>query len=469
MHNRFYLSLLILSAVILFIFTAFATYKEVTPEWKKYQVQYKKEIIQNTKDDTIKKKAKALPVNVQQIYVNNLKRIDRCTSCHIGIENPLMANAKAPLKQHSGNYLKDHPLDKFGCTACHHGQGRATNKKEAHGIEREAHWDYPIIPLKYIQSSCVQCHDLDFLRNNGAGSIVKGEKLFREKGCKGCHKLNGVGGSIGKPLDDVGSRPVANFAMRYVTGEKTIYLWHKQHLIDPQDLVPESEMRISVTDEEADYLTTYVLSLRAEEMPKSYRRIRDIRIYEEAADQGEVLYNLYCIACHTTGKSSVFDEMLRRPIPAIMNPSFLRVADDKFLKKVIEEGRLGTQMTSWKASAGGFTEDEINKVIKFITKDRPSSSPEQFDFRRFMTDIKHGEELFNVRCALCHGKKGEGEIGINLKNPVVQDVEPEFLAITVRDGRAGTPMPPFGKSGVGLKEQDIADVVAYVKTLAQKK
>src|SRR4030067_3169171 len=101
MHNRFYLSLLILSAVILFVFTSFATYKEVTPEWKEHQIQYKKEIIQNTKDDAIKKKAKALPVNVQQIYIDSLKRVDRCTSCHIGIENPLMANAKEPIKQHS--------------------------------------------------------------------------------------------------------------------------------------------------------------------------------------------------------------------------------------------------------------------------------------------------------------------------------------------------------------------------------
>jgi len=469
MQNRFYLVLLTLSGVILFAFTVFAIYKELIPEWRQYQVQHKKEIITNTKDKTIIKKARALPVNVQQIYIDGLNKVDRCTSCHIGIENPLMADAKVPLKQHSGNYLSNHPPDKFGCTICHHGQGRATNEKEAHGIERKAYWDYPIMPLKYIESSCVQCHDLNFLKNNGAGSIVKGERLFRDKGCKGCHKLDGVGGSLAKPLDDVGSRPFANFPMRYVTGEKTIYSWHKQHLIDPQDIVPDSEMAVSVTEEEAEHLTTYILSLRAGEISKSYKRIRDIRISEKVADQGEALYNSYCIGCHSTGKNSVYNEMIRRPVPAITNPSFLRVADDKFLKKVIEEGRLGTQMTSWKASAGGLTEDEINKLIKYITKDRPSNRAEHFGFKRFNPNVKRGEELFNVRCALCHGKKGEGGVGINLRNPVVQDADPEFLAITVRDGRAETPMPPFGKTGVGFKEQDIVDVVAYMRTLAQKK
>jgi hypothetical protein len=30
-------------------------------------------------------------------------------------------------------------------------------------------------------------------------------------------------------------------------------------------------------------------------------------------------------------------------------------------------------------------------------------------------------------------------------------------------------MPPFGEDGVGLSDQDIADVVSYVRTLSQKK
>lgn len=497
MQSRFYLSLMLISGLVLLMFMAFAGYRELAPEWKKYQKEYKELLVRNAKDENAKKLAKNFNIELQQLYLGDLKRVDRCTSCHIGGDNPAMANAKLPFKQHSGDYLKNHPPDKFGCTVCHYGQGRAPEKDEAHvakttahatgapgaqekqarkasptGVELKVHWDLPIIPIQYIQSSCSQCHDLEFLlKNKGGEKIVKGEALFRGKGCKGCHKLNSIGGDLGKSLDGVGSQPIAYFPMKGVAGERNTYSWHKQHFIDPRNLVPESEMKVSVTEEEADFLATYVLSLRAEEMPKKYRRIRDIA--PAAAPDGEAIYKMYCIGCHTTGKESIFDEILNRTIPAIMNPAFLKIADDKILKKIIEEGRVGTPMTSWKAAAAGLTDREISSLISYITKDRPKARPERFDIAKFKADVKHGEELFNVRCALCHGKKGEGglgRLGINLRNPVVQGADPEFLAITVRDGRSEiTPMPRFGKKGVGLKEQDIADIVSYVKTLSKKK
>ena len=73
------------------------------------------------------------------------------------------------------------------------------------------------------------------------------------------------------------------------------------------------------------------------------------------AEDGEALFKMYCIACHTTGKDSVNDEVFKRTIPAIMNPVFLKAAGNSYLKKVIEEGRAGTQMTAWKSAAAGLT------------------------------------------------------------------------------------------------------------------
>jgi cytochrome c2 len=372
MYRRFYLSVLFISGLLLFAFTLFAAYREITPEWKKYQVEYKHLFIKNAKDKSTMEKARSFDIEIQQIYLGSLKKVDRCTNCHIGVENPLMANAKIPYKQHSGEYLKTHPVNKFGCTVCHYGQGRATNMKEAHGAGRDTHWDYPIIPLKYIQSSCAKCHDYEMLKQSGGEMIVKGEKLFREKGCKGCHKLNNVGGILGKALDGVGSQPIAYFPMRYVKGEKTVYSWFKQHLDDPRNIVPESQMKVDVTDNEADILTTYMLTLRSEEMPREYRRIRHIQTGEETAANGESLYKMYCITCHSTGKNSVYDNIFKRTIPGIMNPAFLRTANDRFLKNVIEYGRTGTQMTAWKADATGLTDEEINKITGYITKDRPA-------------------------------------------------------------------------------------------------
>jgi hypothetical protein len=121
----------------------FAGYKEISPDWKSYQSEYKELLIKNAPDKSLEDKAKLLKIDIQQIYLGTLKRVDRCTSCHMGAENPLMVNAKIPFKLHSSNYLKDHPTDRFGCTICHNGQGRATNEREAHGAGRDSHWDRP--------------------------------------------------------------------------------------------------------------------------------------------------------------------------------------------------------------------------------------------------------------------------------------------------------------------------------------
>jgi len=176
------------------------------------------------------------------------------------------------------------------------------------------------------------------------------------------------------------------------------------------------------------------------------------------------------IACHTTGKDSIYDEVFKRTIPAIMNPSFLMAADNNYLKTVISEGRADTQMTAWKAAAAGISDAKIGKIIEYLTRERPQEKPAPFGFAIFKGDEKFGEELFRIRCMSCHGEKGEGGVGLNLRNPVIQkQVDPEFLAITVRDGRDGTHMAAFGNKGVGLRDQDIVDVITYVRTLSSKK
>ncbi|NOZ70218.1 MAG: c-type cytochrome [Deferribacteres bacterium] len=370
MYRKFYLTLTLISALVVLAFALLAAYREATPEWKTYRSEYRKLFIE--KAEAAGKEAVLPDMDIQQIYLPELQRVDRCTNCHAGVDNPLMADAEIPYRQHSGDYLQNHPVERFGCTVCHQGQGRATNKKEAHGEGRDTHWDYPIIPLKYIQSSCAVCHDLDMLERSGADKVAEGARLFRQKGCKGCHKLNGVGGVLGKYLDGVGSQPIAYFPMKYIKGEKTVYSWLRQHFEDPRSIVPGSLMKVNLTAGEADLLTTYMLSLRSEEMPARYRRIRHAGA-EETPD-GESLYRMYCIACHTTGKKSVYDSIFKRTIPAIMDPAFLRTANDLFLKRVIKEGRTGTPMTAWKAGGAGLTDEEINRIISYITRDRPASA-----------------------------------------------------------------------------------------------
>jgi len=475
MFRGFYLWLSIISGVVFIIYMGLALERELRPEWESYQLEYRDILVGNATDDDTIKKAKSLKLGMEQIYIAALGKTDRCTNCHMGVDNPLMADEKLPFKTHGGDFLKQHPVAQYGCTVCHKGQGRATNKKEAHGTGRDTHWDYPILPFEYMESSCASCHDFNYLEENGFHRVATGEKIFRETGCKGCHKLDGVGGILGKSLDGVGSQPIAYFPMVHVEGDKTVYSWMKEHFDDPRNLVIDSQMLSNLSDEEANLVTTYILSLQSEEIHKSYRRIDRLMDRDRSTpskisdDEGETLYKTYCIACHTTGRESIYDETFKRTIPAIMNPAFLRAADDKLLKTVISEGRADTQMTSWKKDAAGLSDGDLDKIIKYLTKDRPETRPAPFAFAEFDANIKYGEDLYRVRCMGCHGEKGQGGVGLNLKNPVVQKFDPEFLAITVRDGRDGTHMVAFGKDGVGFADQDVADVISYVKTFGNKR
>jgi mono/diheme cytochrome c family protein len=469
MYGRFYSSLLLISGVILLVFSLLAAVREVSPEWKGYQSRYRVLFMEKAQGEFMKEKARAVEYGVRQIYLRDLNRIDRCTSCHLGVENPLMKGAEEPFARHSGDFLINHPVNEFGCTVCHYGQGRATNSREAHGIDYGAHWNFPVAPLKYLESACAQCHGLKMLEESGARSVFIGEHLFREKGCKGCHKLDGVGGILGKPLDGIGSQPKAYFPMRHVEEEKTTYMWLKEHFDDPRAIVPESQMRVvGMTEEEADHLTTYVLTIRSREMPRQYRRLAP----EPPKDMtGEDLYKMYCIACHTSGEHSVYDEIFGRTIPAVRNPAFLKVADNRQLKKFIEDGRPETQMTDWKADAAGLTDSEINRIVEFLAQIRPDEKPEVFGLSIDDGDPVRGKELYEIRCALCHGedgKGGRGFLGISLTNPVVQRADPQFLLLTVRDGRTGTPMVPFGEKGLNLSDREVLDVVAYVRSIVDR-
>lgn len=129
-----------------------------------------------------------------------------------------------------------HPAEKFGCTACHQGQGSSTSFQWAshtpndsitehkwtneHGWSHihSGDWEFPMLPQRFIESSCLKCHhqvtDLIAADNrNEAPKVLRGYNLIKEVGCFGCHEIAGRKGgrSIGPdlrlestpPLDDL--------------------------------------------------------------------------------------------------------------------------------------------------------------------------------------------------------------------------------------------------------------------------
>jgi len=157
---------------------------------------------------------------VNQILLTNLynehpfkqiPRVDRCTTCHLGIDQATFADAPAPFTTHPelDTFLGSdsaHPIDQFGCTSCHSGLDRAITFERAghtpidraqreeweekYGWHEQHYLETPMLPMNRIESTCLKCH-------TGAGDVPEapmlntGRDLIRMYGCFGCHRIPG--------------------------------------------------------------------------------------------------------------------------------------------------------------------------------------------------------------------------------------------------------------------------------------
>jgi ubiquinol-cytochrome c reductase cytochrome b subunit len=81
-------------------------------------------------------------------------------------------------------------------------------------------------------------------------SAILGAQIYQANGCSGCHRVNGVGGAIGPPLNGLARRHPKE--------------WVEQHFLDPKALVPGSLMpSFHFPQHDRDVLTSYLLSLPA--------------------------------------------------------------------------------------------------------------------------------------------------------------------------------------------------------------
>ena len=152
-------------------------------------------------------KLRQVNVNPSGASINNLGGtglVDRCQSCHLGTD-PLIVpvtmtvtkadlglgkSKDAPYASHPDpDMMKYHSLEKFGCSPCHGGNGRALDTVEkAHG--RYEHWLWPLNYPENFEAGCQQCHASDMVTEH-APVLNHAKKLYREKGCIGCHRFQG--------------------------------------------------------------------------------------------------------------------------------------------------------------------------------------------------------------------------------------------------------------------------------------
>ena len=198
-------------------------------------------------------------LQIKQILLPNLfydhpfkqiSRADRCTTCHLGIDNRKFEMEAQPFKTHPNMELylgssSPHPMEQFGCTSCHGGLDRSTDfvtsghtprdGEQKEEWESRYHWEVdeflatPMLAMPNIEAGCYKCHNAS-PEVPLAPALNNGRDLILQYGCFGCHKIPGYEAAR-KVGPDLGT----------VSGKLT-QDWVKKWLADPKDFKSEARM-----------------------------------------------------------------------------------------------------------------------------------------------------------------------------------------------------------------------------------
>ncbi|QQR80702.1 MAG: c-type cytochrome [Deltaproteobacteria bacterium] len=189
---------------------------------------------------------------IAQVVINDLGKggnvewgtVDRCESCHVAINRDGFEDQKNPYKTHPNRQeiFALHPVEKFGCTSCHGGQGRGTQIKGkpfeegdfAHGYVK--HWKDPVMKDSMMEANCSKCH-LDQWKLAYAPTYMKGKQLFWNNGCTGCHNIRGFeeAPKVAPSLRKIADKVNQEWLVEWVKNPKA-YLPHTRMPKPPLDI-----------------------------------------------------------------------------------------------------------------------------------------------------------------------------------------------------------------------------------------
>lgn len=464
---KLYRTLTIIFSSLLIILIVFVWVREnFFKDWKKYQDEFKNLVINRIQDDHRDQEVEVIESGIRQLEIKQLGRIDRCVSCHLGIESPEMSDAPLPHRSHSGSFIEDHSIHRFGCTICHGGQGRALEKEQAFGREVDTYWPYPLLDQPYIQASCAKCHLAIFSRSSfmeGTEVLMKGQEIFVREGCLGCHKARGTGGVIGPDLTAQGEKTKHQYNFQNIVGEQTISNWLKEHFKNPEMVSSGSQMlKMDLPEKELDALVTFTMGLAKPDIPFEYFAIETLNELKGKRNviEGNQIYALCCSACHGKNREGKNYSEYQTGVPALLNKDFLSIASGEFIKVTVLNGRSRRQMASWLPDFSGFHENEIDSVVDYLRNGKENNST-FVNTIKVRGNVKTGQELYDSRCSMCHGNNGKGMVALALNNPDFQkNASDRFIYLTINGGRYNTAMPSWSY----LTNNEISDLIALIRS-----
>ena len=371
-------------------------------------------------------KTEALSPKILQINVPEANIVDRCESCHVGIREPVNLTAasmsvkgkkpdeyaRAFTTHREPELLKTHDPEKFGCSPCHQGNGRATTSIEkAHGTYE--HWLWPLFPKGNVEAGCQTCHAADMvLAMNDVGSTLnEGKDLYRQRGCMGCHRYEGYD----KEPEDLLS--VAQ-QIKQLDQEKTENLKQAGYLMKQADA--------ATSNDEANHMNDQAVALKVTNSKLDLRLVQLDR----------------------TTKSLLQDEKKVGPnlkdVRLKLNKNWIPV----WLKKPTDF-RATTKMPNFRLS-----DEQIKSISAYLwqsglTDSLPKHKP---------GSAAHGKELFETRgCLACHSiREGDqmegGSFAANLTRVGEKD-NYDYLVRWVHNARERTrPYCMYEKKDIGPED-----------------
>ncbi len=188
-----------------------------------------------------------------------------------------------------------------------------------------------------------------------------------------------------------------------------------------------------------------------------------------AAPDGKALYEAHCSVCHSfKGKGGI-------GLP--LSKEVLAQVSDDYIANTIRVGRPGRIMPSFQR----FSDAQVAAIVAYV-RGWTGKPGLVFAKTRIRGDAKKGQVLYQKHCVRCHGKDGSGEgpgTGVTLSrkrsfmvmpaalnNPgFQQSASDAMIRDIILTGRKTEGMPSFKSH---MSDQEIAHVVAFVRTLKQK-
>ncbi|MFC2080742.1 c-type cytochrome [Bacteroidota bacterium] len=377
-----------------------------------------------------------------------------------------MRDVPQPHTLHPGDHISHHPVEKFGCTACHGGQGRAIDKILAFGEDPSTHWDFPLLHPPYIESSCGKCHLGIFSDQTslaGTETFVYGKEIFNREGCLGCHRARGVGGIVGPDLTEQGEKTKHGYSFTNISGDQTISNWMKEHFKDPEMVSPGSDMlHMDLPEEELEALVTFTMGLAKPDISYDYLGVEALQEFRGLRPDlpAQSAYAMICSSCHGKKGEGKDYRNYKTGVPSIGNYDFVRVASDEMITFTILHGRGRRLMSSWLPMYSGLKIHEIDSIVAMLEGRSVFESTFE-EISRIAGDPEKGRKIFNRDCAMCHAENGTGDIGLPINNPDFLAVASNrFIFNTLAFGRNTAGMPAWTK----YSADEMADLIRFIRS-----